>query len=48
MYADDATFYFNLNNFLLIDREIEINSELEKLNTWLKANKLAFNFDKSN
>ena len=33
MYADDATFYFNLNDFPLINREIKINSGLEKLNT---------------
>ena len=33
MYADDATIYFNLNDFSLINREIEINSELEKVNT---------------
>ena len=47
MYADDATIYFNLNDFPLINREIEINSELEKVNTWLKLNKLAINVDKS-
>ena len=38
MYADDTTIYFNLNDFPLINREIEINSELEKVNTWLKLN----------
>ena len=47
MYADDTTIYFNLNDFPLINREIEINSELEKVNTWLKLNKLAINVDKS-
>ena len=47
MYADDTTIYFNLNDFPLINREIEINSELEKVNTWLKLNKLAINLDKS-
>ena len=47
MYADDTTIYFNLNDFHLINREIEINSELEKVNTWLKLNKLAINVDKS-
>ena len=41
MYADDTTIYFNLNDFPLINREIKINSELEKVNTWLKLNKLA-------
>ena len=47
MYADNTTIYFNLNDFPLINREIEINSELEKVNTWLKLNKLAINVDKS-
>ena len=47
MYADDATIYFNLNDFPLINREVEINSELEKVNTWLKLNKLAIYVDKS-
>ena len=47
MYADDTTIYFNLNDFPLINREIEINSELEKVNTWLKLNKLRINVNKS-
>ena len=49
MYADDTTIYFNLNDFHLINtcREVEINSELEKMNTWLKLNKLVINVDKS-
>ena len=47
MYADDTTIYFNLNDFPVINREVEINSELEKVNTWLKLNKLAINVDKS-
>ena len=47
MYADDTTIYFNLNDFPLINREIKINSELEKVNTWLKLNKLVINVDKS-
>ena len=47
MYADDTTIYFNLNNFPFINREVKINSELEKVNTWLKLNKLSINVDKS-
>ena len=47
MYADDTTIFFNLNDFPVINREVEINSELEKVNTWLKLNKLAINVDKS-
>ena len=49
MYADDTTIYFNLedfdsNNFKF---EININAELQKVNMWLKKNKLALNFDKT-
>ena len=47
MYADDTTIYFNLNDFLLINGEVKINSELEKVNTWLKLNNLAIYVDKS-
>ena len=47
MYADDTTIYFNLNDSPLINREIEINSELEKMNSCLKLNKLPINVDKS-
>ena len=45
MYADDTTIYFNLNDFPVINREVKINNELEKVNTWLKLNKLVFNVD---
>ena len=47
MYADDTTIYFNLDNFPLVYREIEINCELEKVNTLLKLNKLAINVDET-
>ena len=47
MYADDTTIYFNSDDFPLVNREIEINCELEKVNTWLKLNKLAINVDKT-
>ena len=43
MYADDTTIYFNLDDFSLVHREIEINCELEKVNTWLKLNRLTIN-----
>ena len=32
MYADDTTIYFNLEDFPALNREQEINKELEKLN----------------
>ena len=47
MYADDTTIYFNLDDFPPVNREIEINCELEKVNTWLKLNKLSINVDKT-
>ena len=47
LYADDTTIYFNLDDFPLVNREFEINCELEKVNTWLKLNKLSINVDKT-
>ena len=49
MYADDTTIYFNLEDFRLEDREVDllINDEIEKVNKWLKLNKLALNVDKT-
>ena len=47
MYADDTTIYFNLKDFPIENREVLINNELEKVNKWLKLNKLAVNVDKT-
>ena len=47
MYADDTTIYFSLDEFPLENREIAVNSELEKVNTWLKLNKLSINVNKT-
>ena len=47
MYADDTTLNFNLEEFPLPDREGSINNELDKVNTWLKLNKLTLNTDKT-
>ena len=44
MYADDTTIYFN---FPIEIREVLIYDELEKVNKWLKHNKLAVNVDKT-
>ena len=38
MNADDATIYFNLEEFEYLNKERDISSELEKVNTWLKLN----------
>ena len=47
MYADDTTIYFNLKDFSPEMREAEINGELEKVNVWLKLNKLTLNTNKT-
>ena len=47
MYANDTTIFFNLENFPAINREHEINRELEKLNIWLQLNKLTLIVDKT-
>ena len=47
MYADDTTIYFNLEDFPAKNREIAINKELDKVNVWLKLNKLTINVEKT-
>ena len=47
MYADDTTIYFNLKDFDFENTEKNINAELEKVNTWLKLNKLSLNVQKT-
>ena len=47
MYADDTTIYFNLEEFDHLNKERDINGELEKVNTWLKLNKLSLNAQKT-
>ena len=47
MYADDTTIYFNLEDFSSLNREYEINRELEKVNTWFQLNKLTLNVEKT-
>ena len=47
MYADDTTIYFSLDKFPGENREIAVNSELEKVNTWLKLNKLSIKVNKT-
>ena len=47
MYADDTTLYSSLENFDSNNIEREINYEWEKVNLWLKANKLSLNVKKT-
>ena len=46
MYADGTNTYFNLRDFGDFIKETHINNELEKVNTWLKLNKLFLNTHK--
>ena len=46
MYADD-TIYFNLEDFDPTCVEAEITKELEKVNFWMKLNKLSLNTQKT-
>ena len=47
MYADDTTFYFNLEDNDSVDMNDNINTHLEKNNVWLKLNKLTVNVSKT-
>ena len=47
MYADDTTLYFNLEDFDCRNLDSVVNSEIEKINLWLKLNKLSLNADKT-
>ena len=47
MYADDTTLYFNLEDFECRNLDNEINSEIEKINLWLKLNKLSLSADET-
>ena len=47
MYADDTTVYFNLEDFQKKDRNVHIDNELEKINIWLRHNKLTLNVEKT-
>ena len=47
MYADDTTLYFNVEDFNETNKVMAINNELEKVNIWLKLNKLTLNTEKT-
>ena len=47
MYADDTTIYFNLEDFPKTNLVNNITNELDKVNVWLKQNKLSLNADKT-
>ena len=43
MYADDTTLYFNLEDVNSVTMNKDINSCLDKIDVWLKINKLTIN-----
>ena len=47
MYADDTTLYFNPEDFNSVTINDGINSGLDKINVWLKLNKLTVNVSKT-
>ena len=47
MYADDTTIYFNLEDFIHLNMENEINDDIEKIAIGLKVNKLSLNVQKT-
>ena len=48
MYADDTTISFNLEDFGQQNTEVEIYTEFEKVNSWIKLNKLSLSVQKRN
>ena len=48
MYADDTTIYFNTEDFLKDNLAKHITTELDKVDVWLKHNKLSLNVEKLN
>ena len=47
MYAGDTTRYFNLEDIDSVYMNDNINTHLEKINVWLKLNKLTINVSKT-
>ena len=43
MFTDDTTLYSSLENFDSNSMDRETNIDLEKVNLWLKANKMSQN-----
>ena len=46
MYADDTTIYFNTEDFPKDNLAKHITTELDKVDGWLKHNKLSLNVEK--
>ena len=46
LFADDADLFYKHNNIDIL--ESNLNNELSRVDSWLCANKLAINIDKSN
>ena len=48
MYADDTTIYFNAEDFPKDNLAKHITTEFDKVDVWLKHNKLSLNVEKLN
>ena len=46
LFADDACFTYSLKDPILL--QTTVNNEINKINTWLKTNKLSANYSKTN
>ena len=47
MYVDDPTLYFNLKDIDSVNMNDNINIHSEKINAWLKLNKLTVNVSRA-
>ena len=47
MYTDDTPLYFSIEDLKTQSRETATNTEINKVNTWLRLNKLSVNVEKN-
>ena len=46
MYADDTTLFCCLEDITSDNKELVLNNELQRVHSWLKANRLSLNVKK--
>ena len=47
MYADDTTLFCCLEDITSDNKELVLNNELQRVHSWLKANRLSLNVKKT-
>ena len=47
MYADDTTLYVNIEDYKTHSKEAALNKVTNKLNIWVRLNKLSLNVEKT-